>query len=557
MDRNCGTVADGQALAPRDKRLINLGGRAPTYFAALHFRDLPETKPEPDTPPPATEPAEVEMQPNSGTPTPEAQTAEAEAKLAEATKALEAAVQDAEFADGLTDLNESYAKLLNRLLKGDDKALARRELDRLEAGLPMEEVDPARLPPRLKRARAVYRENMVTLKKARDRRAISTLQEHATTLESMEREFEDAGKTVAAEKIAEARATFEPRLADLGPPEEKSAYAEVSGPESTFLQEARQLEVLFLQQCEEASRPVTDLQQKFVNQLETKAAAAGAVAAAAYRDQIAALEADQITPVPASPTELKRLREIYDRQIAPLRQNYGRRVQPIIVTYLERLETLLERMTASNDTAAPAVEAEIEAKSEMLSKMVTLAKEAQDEDVLFSDDFSGETLGTEWFDETDSLQIENGKVIATENNSVMNLSKSFSGNFRIEVDLEKDGTVEMKGWDFRIGLIKPGTFGAILFDVDDLDQISLEGVTDDSEVSASTEGSGRNKGTAILAYRSGKTRFSFKTSRGTVETDWVDTPPFDETQIRLSLAGGGEESPRKIDELRVFRLRGR
>jgi hypothetical protein len=132
--------------------------------------------------------------------------------------------------------------------------------------------------------------------------------------------------------------------------------------------------------------------------------------------------------------------------------------------------------------------------------------------------------------------------------------QEFSGNFRIEVDVEKTGTQNCGCWDFITELIGK-QIGIVRFDEDSVDGIAIFPPTNwGCEVHVNTVGSAPNKGKTIYTFRDGIVNFEFINEDLEIlfsNSDYIEN--FYPTRLRISLAGWSD-SPRYIDNVKVYSL---
>ena len=316
----------------------------------------------------------------------------------------------------------------------------------------------------------------------------------------------------------------------------------------------------FDQQVANLERAINALKTKYVTQLRNLGAQRARVGdvdgSLAVRDELEGLK-EGISEIPDSFAELKRLRQLYDRELDFLNKNRARRLYPMAVDYRGKLKLMHEAVVRSGDEAlANLVGDESERIDQLLAEITPLVDEAtlaatgpDEGSILFEDNFDSEELDRGWT--VDGVMLEGGRMIARQNGSSMEFVDSFEGNIRVEMDLEKEGGEDQSEWDFVIEFLANETVGVLRFDYDDIDAVYLQNASENS--SETTRGRDPNKGTLSLSYRRGRVRLEFENSRRTISTDWVDVPEFAETRIRLHLAGI-DTSPRIVDAVRVLRL---
>ena len=232
--------------------------------------------------------------------------------------------------------------------------------------------------------------------------------------------------------------------------------------------------------------------------------------------------------------------------------------------YLGRLDRQVRQLTAA-DRIPEAVTIQSEAKNIRASDRYRGAVEAAKAEkvaggpnqpvargrVLLADNFNRRELGKLWSVSGSTVTLENGVVGTPDNSQWLQPDKNFRGNFRVEVDVKRDGEQDHSSWDFAIRLLNPHWEFSTHFHRDKLNHLQLNGLT----VSPSEGKTYEQPGRMILEHMKGKIRCSFVDhKRNVFQSDWVDAPSIEETQIRIMLAGKGEDGKRYADNVRVLRL---
>ncbi len=181
------------------------------------------------------------------------------------------------------------------------------------------------------------------------------------------------------------------------------------------------------------------------------------------------------------------------------------------------------------------------------------------EELIFSDDFERSNIGGEWitgaFCDSDTITIVDGRVQATENCNFIETVREFSGNLRIEVGVEKNGSSDHGCWDFGVLLNDLDQYsGIIRFDSGGVDGVAIgpvQGCGDDVTIP-----SGVNKGKAIFTYQDGTVGFSFENDDGVIiDAGSVNAGNFDSSRIRIHLAAHSD-TPRYVDNIKVYSING-
>jgi hypothetical protein len=179
-------------------------------------------------------------------------------------------------------------------------------------------------------------------------------------------------------------------------------------------------------------------------------------------------------------------------------------------------------------------------------------------ELIFSDDFERADIGGDWTtgafpSDTNTIALVSGRVQATADGNFIETVQEFSGNLRIEMDLEKVGSSDHTCWDFGVGLKDLNQYsGLIRFDWGGVDGVGIGpkpggGCGDDVTIS-----SGVNKGKAIFTYQDGNVGFSFENDDGDIiDAGSVYAGDFDSSRIRIYLAAH-LDTPRYIDNVRIY-----
>lgn len=166
--------------------------------------------------------------------------------------------------------------------------------------------------------------------------------------------------------------------------------------------------------------------------------------------------------------------------------------------------------------------------------------------LLFADDFGRQALGDAW--SVKGVELVGDRIETPRNLSSMETRKTFSGDLQIDVEVDKEGSHNHSVWDFTLALPGIGPEAAIQFDADGVDRIKF------GDQQRTLDGGAPNRGTATLVYINGYLRFSFKNILGSeIHSQWARAKSFDETKVRIGLAGGGQHSRRCIDNVRISR----
>ena len=193
------------------------------------------------------------------------------------------------------------------------------------------------------------------------------------------------------------------------------------------------------------------------------------------------------------------------------------------------------------------------------------------ESLVFQDDFSG-GLNAHWISGTNTavnssptVGVNSGRVEWTQGWDYIETKTAFSGNFRVEVTLQRSaGSVACK--DFVIEFVNArGYTGALRLQYGSINKDSInlgQGPSLDS-ISTNYEGicvndntgykkemptTSTHSGTATLTYADGKIKFGFLSSGGTIETSLATVGTMDETKIRI----WATTNSRFVDDVKVY-----
>jgi len=198
---------------------------------------------------------------------------------------------------------------------------------------------------------------------------------------------------------------------------------------------------------------------------------------------------------------------------------------------------------------------------------------ASGETVVFQDSFTG-SLSTNWQTGTNTalnaggpeVGVVGGSVVWTQRYDYIESKRTFSGNFRVEVDLERvAGSNQCK--DFVIELTSAGNYSGILrlqYGSIVLDSINVGQAPSLNSVSAGYEGIcigdggpylnemttvTPHRGTVSLTYQDQNVTFSFKNNEGeTITTPAIPVGDIGATKIRI----WATMNERYVDEVRVY-----
>ncbi len=530
-------LPDRSRWTMRDTGKIGLGAMAPARFSEIRLRDATVLSKE----------AMVKLNDQLGP-----LKSEFEAKISQ--------VADPGLQAKIDNLLKNYRGALNRLVAGNSapaKAAAQQELDRLEAGEPMEAEDPPNMPGEVQKVRAVFRTEMAKLERNKLAANLPAHTAYVNALQELRNQYASRGGLAAAGYIGTLIEPLEAKIAQIRASAPTGLAGSQAFAQSADFKQALTLKSGLERKRKEFSRPLDDLRDKFLGQLRRLASQfanqGNELAAGAVRAEIAAHVGENPGPVPGSPRQLKETRELFDRQSAPLKISVERKMFPLTKAYLTKLEEMQQKMSRAEDPGLKALSEEIESTRNELEKVDRMLVEAgvsvNGSDLLV-DNFERRDFGREW--QVDGAELKDGRVTSLESFKTLTTTKEFRGDFKIEADLEKEGDFNHPEWDFRIELVGTGIDCFFRFDTESMDVIVLNTVGADQKA-AYTRPDHPNKGRATLTHKNGRLRLEFKTYRNTLQTEWVPAPGLDRTKVRFHL-GGGPNSPRHLDNVRVEQL---
>lgn len=191
---------------------------------------------------------------------------------------------------------------------------------------------------------------------------------------------------------------------------------------------------------------------------------------------------------------------------------------------------------------------------------VKIIKKGKKKDLVFFDDFEGDDFDERWISgstcESDTITNVGGRIQATENCNYIETLGLFSGNLRIEVDVEKVGAQDHGCWDFYVELAEIGASGALRFDTNGVDAIGIGYLWDICGDQYEMDPSASNAGRAVLTYTDPYIQFLFENTDGNVlATGEVPVGTSGPSPIRIWLAAY-PDSPRYIDNVSIYQLDG-
>lgn len=312
---------------------------------------------------------------------------------------------------------------------------------------------------------------------------------------------------------------------------------------------------------EQANKPLRVLGERYLAQLRRLEAALLASgdteSAEILRQEIELFEVRKVE-LPQALAEARRIQSIYDRERLPLARERNRRARPLIEGYQKKLETHRVALSGRGDQAEiERIDSELKELGRMKNRLTAAAAPGRRPPVpvpVFEEGFEKRRLRGMWTVRHGNPAVSDGWLQAKDNETEIETSLGFQpgGGFRIEVDVAKHGENHHSGWDFEI--VAGGIKGSLLFDAGSEDRLTVAGEEISAQESYPAESA--NQGTAVLTWLNGKARFQFTNSEGrSLTSEWIPVAISGDTTVRFRLAGGGEDSPRLIDNVRIYRGR--
>jgi hypothetical protein len=183
------------------------------------------------------------------------------------------------------------------------------------------------------------------------------------------------------------------------------------------------------------------------------------------------------------------------------------------------------------------------------------------DELVFSDDFAKDDLKAKWTTgstcEENTIKVVAGRVQATRNCNFIETRQEFSGDLRVELDVEKDGPSFHGCWDFEVELTgASGQAGIIRFDYDAFDGFAIGMAGESCGDRLHRPASSPNKGKAILTFSAPYVSFAFVDANG--KTTLVGSTYAGElsgpSKLRIWLAAH-PDTPRYVDNVKVYKLK--
>lgn len=181
-------------------------------------------------------------------------------------------------------------------------------------------------------------------------------------------------------------------------------------------------------------------------------------------------------------------------------------------------------------------------------------------DLVFIDDFEDGVITDTWNAPLEYLEIVGGRLRATENGRVISSLQTFSGDLRLEFDLEKVGASNHIAWDIAAGFISASdqkALGILRFDFSGVDAVatgSNDQVIYSGEPATLVNGSAANKGHATITYQNSVVDFIFENMDGqTLRAPSSTLEIAEPFNLWINIAAH-PDSPRYIDNVKLYSL---
>lgn len=310
---------------------------------------------------------------------------------------------------------------------------------------------------------------------------------------------------------------------------------------------------------EQANKPLRVLGERYTAQLrrlEAGLIASGNTEAAGIvRKEIELHEVKKVE-MPQALAEARRIQGIYDRERLPLARERNRRARPLIEGFQQKLNALKVTLSNQGDQAeVEKIESELKELGRMKKRLTAAAapgRRPPEPVPVFEDGFEKSRIRSMWTVRNGSPAVSDGWLRTADNETEIETPLGFwpGEGFRIEFEVAKHGEKHHSGWDFEI--VVGGIKGSLLFDAESEDWLAVAG--EEISVQESYAADSSNQGRAALTWLNGKAQFQFTNSQGrSLRSDWIPVAISGDTMVRIRLAGGGEDSPRLIDNVRIYR----
>ncbi|MCZ7357786.1 MAG: DUF2341 domain-containing protein [Candidatus Methanoperedens sp.] len=170
---------------------------------------------------------------------------------------------------------------------------------------------------------------------------------------------------------------------------------------------------------------------------------------------------------------------------------------------------------------------------------------------VFFDDFENGNLNDTWVSgdicDGNTITVEQGRVKSTSNCDFIETLQQFSGNLAVTVDVEKVSIANSGCWDFHLKWNGNNAQGALRFDQDGVDGISIgNNCGNEYNIPASNP----NKGNITLFAEGGNYKFKYTDLNGVslVTDDYPASSYLGKLKIDLA---GYESAPRYVDNVRI------
>ncbi len=171
--------------------------------------------------------------------------------------------------------------------------------------------------------------------------------------------------------------------------------------------------------------------------------------------------------------------------------------------------------------------------------------------LLLSDDFSSGLADTNFvFSGSTNMVFTSSSLVMT-GRCMLQTTQSFSGDIRVEVDVEKSGTLNIPWYDVYFTLTSITPRAILRFDSESMDGISI-GTIGGTNNWVSLPAASTNQGRLSLLYRKGYMMLSYVCADGQVIST-AATNVGVHTPVQISINGiGSVDSPRVLRNFRVY-----
>lgn len=259
-------------------------------------------------------------------------------------------------------------------------------------------------------------------------------------------------------------------------------------------------------------------------------------------------------------SDLEAMRSIYRDKITPIENARVEEQNRIYAWYTQRLATLEESYVSAGD-----VESAAEIKKERETTLTLSLGDSSIASGSFIEEFDGPLSSVIW-SWSELANIADGAIelsASTSGRAALKLNKGLVGDFKMEMEVERDGEHMWEWWDFGVHLtgIAASAGVRLAYDEENLvfvtpspERTGTPGNPGDADVlSDSHRGRKTESGTFTIILRDGQLVAGFSDPTGReIRTDPLTVRDYEETNIEIFL-GGIPDTPRRIHRFAISR----